>query len=155
MAAPHFATSKAVMIIGVVLVVAGITEVTHALMVRKLRGFAMHLLAAALYLVLGVFVLEDPDRAGAVLTLLFVASFLVGGLLRIVFSLAERFPGWPWVLINGVVDLILVFLTWREWPGSSLWVIGLFVGIELFWHGLAWVMLALGVRTVTATGLRA
>jgi uncharacterized membrane protein HdeD (DUF308 family) len=148
--APHIATSKFVVVIGALLLIAGITEVIHAVMVRNLRGFAMHLLAAALYLIVGLFVLEDPDRAAAVLTLLLAASFFVGGLLRIVFSLVEHFPAWPWVLLNGVVDLILGVLIWRGWPESSLWVIGLFVGIDLLFHGWSWVILGLTVRRYNA-----
>jgi uncharacterized membrane protein HdeD (DUF308 family) len=145
--APHVATSKAVVIIGALLLFVGITEVIHAVMVRNLRGFAMHLLAAALYLIVGLFVLEDPDRAERALTLLLAASFFAGGLLRIIFSLVEHFPAWPWVLLNGVVDLLLGVLIWRGWPESSTWVIGLFVGIELLLHGWSWVILALSVRT--------
>jgi uncharacterized membrane protein HdeD (DUF308 family) len=148
--APHVATSKTVLVIGVLLLIAGLTEVIHAVMVRNLRGFAMHLLAAALYLIVGLFVLEDPERAAGVLTLLLAASFFVGGVLRIIFSLVEHFPAWPWVLLNGVVDLILGILIWRGWPESSLWVIGLFVGIELLFHGWSWVILALTVRSVSA-----
>jgi len=148
--APHIATSKTVAVIGVLLLIAGITEVLHALMVRNLRGFAMHLLAAALYLVVGLFVLEDQERAAGVLTLLLTASFLVAGLLRIIFSLVEHFPAWRWVLFNGVIDLVLALLIWRGWPESSLWVIGLFVGIELFAHGWAWMMLGLSLRTARA-----
>jgi uncharacterized membrane protein HdeD (DUF308 family) len=33
-------------------------------------------------------------------------------------------------------------------PGASLWVIGLFVGIEMIFNGWAWVMLSLGLRRV-------
>jgi uncharacterized membrane protein HdeD (DUF308 family) len=139
----------------VLLLLVGITEVIHAVMVRNLGGFAMHLLAAAIYLLVGLFVLEDPDRAAAVLnpdraaavlTLLLAAAFFVGGLLRIVFSLVEHFPAWQWVLLNGVVDLLLGILIWRGWPESQNWVIGLLVGIELLFHGWSWVILALTVR---------
>jgi uncharacterized membrane protein HdeD (DUF308 family) len=144
--APHLATTKTVLVIGVLLVIAGVTEVIHAVMVRNLGGFAVHLLAAVLYLIVGIFVLEDPDRAADVLTLLLAASFFVGGLLRIIFSLVEHFPAWPWVLLNGLVDLLLGILIWRGWPESSLWVIGLFVGIELLFHGWSWVILGLMVR---------
>jgi uncharacterized membrane protein HdeD (DUF308 family) len=42
-----------------------------------------------------------------VLTLVLAASFIVAGVLRIIFTLAVRFCGWPWVLVNGLVDLIL------------------------------------------------
>src|SRR5262249_17751906 len=98
----------------------------------------------------GPVTLEAPDRAGVVLTLLLAAAFFVGGVLRIVFSLIDQLPAWPWVLLNGVVNLILGVLIWRGWPESSLWVIGLFVGIELFLHGWSWVVLALSARPVSA-----
>jgi uncharacterized membrane protein HdeD (DUF308 family) len=141
------ATLASVLVFGVLLLIAGITEVIHAVMVRNLKGFALHLLAAALYLIAGLFMLEDPVRAAAVLTLLLAAAFLVGGGLRIIFSLVSRFHAWPWVLLNGVVDLVLGFLILNGWPDSSLWVIGLFVGIDLLFHGWSWVILALTVRT--------
>lgn len=144
------ATLASVTVIGVLLMAAGIVEVIHAFMVRNFKGFALHLLGAALYLLVGLFMLEDPVRAAAVLTLLLAANFFVVGVLRILFALAVRFVGWPWVLLNGVVDLILGVLIWREWPGSALWVIGLFVGIDLIFNGWSWVILAMGVRTVGA-----
>jgi uncharacterized membrane protein HdeD (DUF308 family) len=147
--APHVATDKAVVIIGVLLLIAGVAEVIHAVLVRNLRGSAMHLLAAVLYLIVGVFVLEEPERAARVLTLLLVASFFVAGTLRVIFSLVDRFPGWPYVLLNGAVDLLLGVLIWRGWPESSTWVIGLFIGIDLLMHGFTWVVLALTVRSAS------
>jgi uncharacterized membrane protein HdeD (DUF308 family) len=144
------ATLASVTVLGVLLLVEGIMEVVHAVMVRNWRGFALHLLAAALYLLVGLFMLEDPVRAAAVLTLLLTASFFVGGLLRIIFSLMVRFPAWPWVLLTGVVDLILGVILWSNWPESSLWVIGLLIGIDLLFHGWSWVILALTVRTFRA-----
>ena len=140
------ATLLSVRVFGWLLLIAGISEVVHAIMVRQLRGFALHLLAAALYLLTGLFILEDTVRAATVLTLLLAASFIVGGFLRVVFSLVVLFPAWSWVLLNGVVDLLLGFLIWIGWPESSLSVIGLFVGIDLIFHGVGWVMLGLGVR---------
>jgi len=144
------ATMASVFLLGVLLLVAGVTEVVHGVLVRNGRSFALHLLAAAMYLIVGVFVLEDPVQAAAVLTLLLAASFFVGGLLRIVFAVAVRFPSWPWVLLNGVVDLVLGMMIFNRWPESSLWVLGLFVGIDLLFHGWSWIILALNVRSYQA-----
>jgi uncharacterized membrane protein HdeD (DUF308 family) len=144
------ATLATVVVFGVLLLIAGITELIHAVMVRNLRGFAMHLIAAVLYLLVGLFLLEDPVKAAVVLTLLLAASFLVGGLVRIIYSLVERFPGWPWVLLNGAVDLLLGALILMGWPDSSLQIIGLFVGIDLLLHGWSWMFLGLTVRSYTA-----
>jgi uncharacterized membrane protein HdeD (DUF308 family) len=143
---PHIATSGFVVVFGVLLLIAGFTEVIHAVMVRKFSGFALHLLSAALYLLVGLFMLENPPRAKVVLTLLLAASFLVGGLLRIISSALVQAPAWSWILLNGVVDVILGILIWNRWPDSSFWVIGLFVGIDLLFHGWSWIILGLTVR---------
>jgi uncharacterized membrane protein HdeD (DUF308 family) len=145
--APHVATTKTVIVIGALLVIVGLTEAIHAVLMRNFRGFAIHLLAAALYLMVGFFVLEDPTRAAGVITLLLAASFFAGGVLRIGYAIVERFIAWPWVLFNGVVDLFLGILIWRGWPESKEWVIGLFVGIELILHGWSWVALGLTARS--------
>ena len=39
-------------------------------------------------------------------------------------------------------------LIWEQWPEAALWVIGLFVGIDLIFTGWTWVMLSLAVRKV-------
>jgi uncharacterized membrane protein HdeD (DUF308 family) len=39
-------------------------------------------------------------------------------------------------------------MIWRQWPVSGLWVIGLFVGIEMLFSGMSLVMLGMTVREV-------
>jgi uncharacterized membrane protein HdeD (DUF308 family) len=34
-------------------------------------------------------------------------------------------------------------MIWRQWPVSGLWVIGLFIGIDLIFYGWSLVMLGL------------
>ena len=41
-----------------------------------------------------------------------------------------------------------VSLLYRQWPLSGLWVIGLFVGIDLIFNGWGWVMLGTGLRRI-------
>jgi uncharacterized membrane protein HdeD (DUF308 family) len=79
----------------------------------------------------------------------FIAIFLiVSGLFRIVSALATRFRDWGWVLLNGGVTLLLGIIINRQLPEAALWVIGLFLGIEMIFNGWGWVMLALGLRSV-------
>jgi uncharacterized membrane protein HdeD (DUF308 family) len=93
---------------------------------------------------------QHPVAAAAGFTLVLAAGFMVGGLFRIVSALADRFHGWSWVLLNGVVTLILGVMIWRQWPESALWVIGLFVGIDMVFAGWSWIMMALAVRSIPA-----
>jgi uncharacterized membrane protein HdeD (DUF308 family) len=148
------ATLASLIVFGVLLLVAGVTEVIHAVMVHNLKGFALHLLAANLYLFVGLFMLEllreDPFQAAKDVTLVLLAAFLVGGVLRILFSIIVQFAGWPWVALNGAVNLLLAFIILSEWPESALWAIGLLVGIDLIFHGWSWVIMALTVRLYSA-----
>jgi uncharacterized membrane protein HdeD (DUF308 family) len=74
------------------------------------------------------------------------AAFLVGGFFRVIVALMERFPYWGWVLCNGGISLLLGIAILQQWPESGLWVLGLFVGIELLMSGVTWTMFAVGVR---------
>ena len=132
--------------LGVVLLVASGVQLAEGVLGRGVGNFFLHLLVAVLYFIAGVLVFEHPGRTVAGLTLVIAAVLFVEGVLRVVVALTERFHGWGWVLLNGVISLALGVMIWRQWPESSLWVIGLFVGIDLLFNGWSLIMLALTLR---------
>ncbi len=144
------ATLATVVVIGTFLVIGGVLEVVSGLRAGNWRGLVVHLLTGILYIVAGILMIEKPEIAAAALTLMLAAAFLFGGLLRIVISVSQRFSGWGWVLLHGVISVVLGIMIWRQWPEASYWVIGLFVGIDLLFAGWSWVMLALGIRSLPA-----
>jgi uncharacterized membrane protein HdeD (DUF308 family) len=76
------------------------------------------------------------------------AFFLVTGLFQIVAPVISSLPDWGWHVLNGIITLLLGFLVLAQWPVSGLWVIGMFVGIDLVFYGIAWIALALHLRTM-------
>ncbi len=46
-------------------------------------------------------------------------------------------------------------MIWNEWPLSGVWVIGVFVGIDMFFYGGWLVSLALSVRSLAKAQGRA
>ena len=46
------------------------------------------------------------------------------------FSMKREAP-WIWVALSGVVTLLLGLLILTRWPVSSLYILGLFLGIDL------------------------
>jgi uncharacterized membrane protein HdeD (DUF308 family) len=149
------ATLATVIVFGILLLLGALFQVVTAFWGRSWRGFFLHLLTGVLYLLVGVFMIDQPAEAAMGLTLLVAIGLLAGGILRIILSLVERFDGWGWMLLNGVVSVVLGLAIWRQWPLSGLWVIGLFVGIEMLFSGLSWVMLGLAVRSTPKNELPA
>jgi uncharacterized membrane protein HdeD (DUF308 family) len=93
-----------------------------------------------------VVMLRNPVASAATLTL-FMAGFLMfAGFLRIVASLVLKMSAWGWVMLNGIISLTLGVLILYQWPVSALWVIGLFIGIELLMHGISLCALAFTVH---------
>jgi uncharacterized membrane protein HdeD (DUF308 family) len=141
-----------VLTLGILLLAGGVVQLVNAFLARSWKGFFLHLLAGILHLVVGMLMIELPEKALAVLTLLLAVAFLAGGLVRIVYGLLEDFSGRGWVLLNGLIALLLGIAIWRQWPESSAWVIGLFVGIDLIFNGWSWVMLGVIVKSSVAEG---
>jgi uncharacterized membrane protein HdeD (DUF308 family) len=56
--------------------------------------------------------------------------------------------GWGWLLFGGIVAVLLGAMIASRWPVSGLWVIGLFVAIELIMNGWTYVFLALAAKEV-------
>jgi uncharacterized membrane protein HdeD (DUF308 family) len=145
--APFIATLITVTALGILLIAGGVVQLVNAFLARSWRGFFVHLLASILHLLVGVLMVEYPDETAEGLTLLLALAFLVGGCIRIIVALAERFADWGWVLVNGIITAVLGIAIWRRLPESSFVVIGIFVGIDLLFNGWSWVMLAQIVKT--------
>jgi uncharacterized membrane protein HdeD (DUF308 family) len=147
-----FMTLFSVVMLGWLLIIGGISSVIHAFMERKWNGFIIDLLTGLLYVVVGFMMAANPGEAAVTLTLIISLFLMIGGIFRIVEGLVGELPHKGWVLLNGVVTLVLGILIWRRWPFSGLWVIGLFVGIEMLLYGWSLVMLALAARKIPRAG---
>lgn len=139
-------TEVAVVAFGFLMLVGGIAEIINAFWAGKWSGTLVHLLIGVLYTVVGVMIIDSPEVSALQLTLLLGFFLMISGILRIVFALSEQFTGWGWVLLNGAITLLLGMMIYKGWPDTGLWVIGLFVGIEMIFNGWAWVMLSLAIR---------
>jgi uncharacterized membrane protein HdeD (DUF308 family) len=139
-------TIASVFFFGWLLIIGGVLEAVHAFWRKRWAGFFLDLLTGILYVIAGWMMVTNPKGSALLLTLI-IAMFLVfEGVFRIVAALTARYPHWGWVLFNGVISLVLGIMIWRQWPYSGLWVIGLFVGIEMLLNGWSLVMLSLAGR---------
>jgi uncharacterized membrane protein HdeD (DUF308 family) len=142
------ASLAAAVAIGVLLLLSGAAEAVGAFWCRGWSGFFLELLSGVLSIVVGLLFLRAPGDALAALTLLLACFLMVGGIFKVVAALAYRFAAWGWSLAGGIIDVILGVMIWQGWPASALWVIGLFVGINLIFRGFNWIALGLALRTL-------
>jgi uncharacterized membrane protein HdeD (DUF308 family) len=141
------ATVVTMLFFGWLLVFASAIEIAQAVMVGRWAGFFHHLLPAILFGVAGLLLVTRPVISAEVVTVIIAMLFLIGGLFQLIGSLAITLPGWGWQAADGIITFILGLLVLAQWPASGLWVIGLFVGIDLIFYGIAWIALALGLHT--------
>ena len=141
------ATVASVLIVGVMMVVAGVVEVFSAFQIKSWGKFLLWVLLGVLYIIAGFVTFENPLLAAALLTLILGASLLASGVMRIIlaFSIKQEAP-WIWVLLSGMITLLLGLLILAHWPVSSLYILGLFLGIDLIMAGAGWIGLGLGLR---------
>ena len=142
------ATVVSMLYFGWLLLFAAGIEVVQAIMVGKWAGLFQHWLSAALFGVLGALIIWRPLVTAEILTLLIGAFFLVAGAFQLITPFVISLPEWGWHALNGLITFVLGILILAQWPVSGLWVIGLFLGIELVFYGAAWVAVALRLRAV-------
>jgi uncharacterized membrane protein HdeD (DUF308 family) len=140
------ATLLSVLVFGWTLIFAGAFEALQSLWQPKWSGLFLQLTVGILAVVVGFHFLASPAAGALVLTLLLAVYFMVVGILRAVTALTMRFPSWGWVLFSGMVTFMLGVLIKRNWTVSGLWIIGLFIGIDMLFRGWSYVMLFLAAK---------
>ena len=141
------ATVVSVFIVGIMMLIAGIAEVINAFQVKSWGKFLFWLILGALYIVAGFVTFENPLLAAAILTLILGIALVASGIMRIIlaFSVKEGRP-WIWVVVSGIITLLLGLIILAHWPVSSLYILGLFLGIDLVFAGAGWIGLGVGLR---------
>lgn len=145
---PVIATLATVSVLGAMILIGGGIEVVGAFWCREWSGFFFALLSGILGVVVGLMLLGNPIQGGMTLTVLLASFLFVGGIFKVVASLAHRFGGWGWLLLSGAIDIAIGVMIWRELPGSGLTIIGLLVGISIIFRGVSWLMLGLTLRQI-------
>jgi uncharacterized membrane protein HdeD (DUF308 family) len=141
------ATVVSVFIVGVMMIIAGVAEVFSAFQIKGWGKFLLWVLLGVLYIIAGVVTFQNPLLAAVLLTLILGAALVASGIMRIIlaFSMKRETP-WIWVVLSGVITLLLGLLILARWPVSSLYILGLFLGIDLIMAGAGWIGVGFGLR---------
>jgi len=145
-----FATVATVLVVGIMMIISGVAEVINAFQLKSWGKFLLWVLLGLLYIFAGFVTFENPLLAAALLTLMLGFALVASGIMRLVlaFSMKEGTP-WLWVVLSGLITLALGVIILLHWPVSGLYILGIFLGIDLVFAGVSWICVGLGLRKLT------
>jgi uncharacterized membrane protein HdeD (DUF308 family) len=147
LASTVIATASAVFIVGFMMLFAGVAEIVAAFNAKDWGHRLLWLLLGALYVFAGFICLQDPFAAATILTLMLGIALIIGGILRV--FLATRMKQgtpWGWVVFSGLVSFFLGVMIVAQWPVSSFFVLGIFLGIDLIFIGSGWIAIGMAIK---------
>ena len=125
------------------LIIAGISHIFEVFKDREWKGMIWHAFIAILYIIGGCVVAYDPILASSFVTAILAGILIILGATRIIMAIALRHSsGWGWLLLAGLAAIVLGVLIMMQWPFSALWVIGMFIAIELLITGWTYIFIA-------------
>jgi uncharacterized membrane protein HdeD (DUF308 family) len=136
---PTFMTFSTVVFIAYLMLFAGLSSAWMTWMSNK-EDWAGWLKS---FLLVGVslFMLFYPLQGVATLGLLFSIYFFMDAFagVGLAFSAQGDKHRWFWAF-NGLMSFVLAVIFMVGWPFSSIWLVGFFVGVSLFFDGVALLM---------------
>lgn len=135
-------------VIGIVLLIAGITQVIAAFMIGW-GGFFVSLLMGVLFGAAGIALLWSPVLSVLTLTSFMAMLFLLQGILAVAVAFQVRpEQGWGMALASGIVSIFLAIVICAGLrSGASAAVLGLIFGVNMILAGAALISIARSAST--------
>jgi uncharacterized membrane protein HdeD (DUF308 family) len=146
---PLAAATITAILIGSVLVIAGIVDIALALRAHTGGSFFGRLLLGIVYGIGGLLLLFNPLWGVGVLTVVLgVMLFFEAGVATWLAFSMRPLSGWGWLLFDAAITAILGWLILAHWPSSAIWAIGTLVGVAVLMRGITRIALSAGLRRV-------
>ena len=117
------------------MIISSITAWRH-----RFGNFILQLILGVLYFLAGLLLIKHPVMGSLSITFFLGVLFIIIGVFRLINSLLYRYPQWGWVFFNGLITLLLGILIMSSWPVSGLFIIGLFIAIDLLFLGWTYII---------------
>lgn len=141
------ATVASVFIVGIMMTIAGVAEIVHGFRMKNWGRFFLWIIVGALYVAAGFIAFTNPLLASEVLTLMLGIGLLIAGVFRGVLAVRLREEaGWVWVLMSAIITVIVGLIIVLGWPATSVFTLGVFLGVDLVFAGVAWIGAGLALR---------
>ncbi len=140
-------TLVSILFIGLLFMVSGVIQFVDVLKSRAWNVALWHGLVALFYLIGGGLIIYDPLLASTIITALIAWTLILIGMLRLIMAIKlHNAVGGIWLAFASIAAIALGCIILMQWPVSSLWIIGLFISIELLITGLSYIFTAFSMN---------
>jgi uncharacterized membrane protein HdeD (DUF308 family) len=145
---PVFSTLLATVFVGWLLLIFGIMAFIHSFSIHGAGPFFGALLLSLLSTAAGIFLVTHPPAGALALTLLLGMVFMVQGAVELSFALEMRpMPGWGGMLASGIASIVMALLIIATWPGISMIVLGILVGVNFISSGMSFIFMTRAMQS--------
>lgn len=144
-------TLVSTVLLGIVLLIGGVMQFVWAFRGGGAAMVVLRVIVGIFFLLAGWALIARPSIAALTITFLLGIFFLIVGVMRMILALLERGQGWGWMMLGGFAALVLGILLFANWPVSGLYAIGIFIGIDLIFSGVSFIVSAFAVRDLPPT----
>jgi uncharacterized membrane protein HdeD (DUF308 family) len=137
------AVGTLVVFVALGLIFTGLGELTAASRYRT----TLSVVAGVLLIAAGVVALAWPGITLWALAVVTGVGLLLSGAARTIAAAADKPDGWGWLLVGGLLSLVVGVLA-LAWPGATVLVLAILLGIRLVVYGAVEMAFALGLRDV-------
>ena len=142
-----FATAVTVFLVGVMMIVSGVAEVINAFQLKSWGKFLLWVLLGALYVVAGIVTIENPLLTAKLLTLMLGVFLVASGIAKIILAFSMK-AGSSWVVVlAGAISLFVGVEIVAKWPIDSIYILGIFLAVDLIFTGVGWISVGLGLKS--------
>lgn len=134
-AMPWIAGQSILMMVGILVMAAGIMRMIWAFQAGSLGKGILVFLIGVLTLLAGIAVIAHPLMSSAVLTIMLAVYFLADGVSELISAFSVK-EGKGWLLFDAVVTVMLGIMIFTGFPLAGTVAIGVFLGIKLLFVGI-------------------
>jgi uncharacterized membrane protein HdeD (DUF308 family) len=137
--------------LGVFALVSGVISLLVAIFDKDVAPRGLNAVFALVRIGAGLALLYCVRSGLNLIMLIFAVYLIVEGIFDIYGALKMReHRGRIFMLLNGIITIVLGLMVYAHWPSGSAWILGLFFGINLLFHGFSQLMLGLSASTSVA-----
>lgn len=141
------ATAVTVYLVGFMMIVAGVGEIISAFRLSGWARSVLWVLIGILYIAAGIMAIRNSLLAAVILTLVLGWTLVASGIARLVIAFSLRKErSWGLLTLSALVTIALGVILLIKWPTSSLFALGVFMGVDLIVAGVGQIALALELR---------